>query len=463
MPGRNARQIVVRNPADRRRVVETAPVATREHVAEAVKSAEDGLESCSAVPITHRRKALLAIAVAIENKREGLAALLTSEVGKPLAEARSEVSATAATFRHYAGLKYDEQVVVRDDQIQRAHFERGPVGVCALVLPWNYPLLLAAWKMAPALLAGNSVVLKPSEYAPLTVSTAVGLVRTRLPKGAVGLVAGGDEVGRWLVEDRRVSRVAFTGSAETGERILQEASNRPARVTLELGGNDAALVLPDIDLRRRSEQLFWGAFRNCGQVCIAIKRLYVHENVHDKVVRALAHRASKLKIGPGMEPGVELGPVNNEAQLVKVQGLVEEALDDGGVLATGGRRLRGRLRHGLFYEPAVVTGLGNDSSLVQEEQFGPALPIIAFSDVDEAVEMANESKFALGASVWSEDARNAMGVARQLDAGIVWVNGHATPEMGAPFGGRKGSGVGRELGLQGLLEYLDTKTYIVRY
>ncbi|MEW5937617.1 MAG: aldehyde dehydrogenase family protein [Candidatus Thermoplasmatota archaeon] len=450
--------LVVRNPADRRIVLGTMETSTSEDVRRAVDAAEDGFARWSAVPLKERREALASIADVLEGKKEELAKTLVAEVGKPVREARGEVASAISTVRHYAALAFEDRVLVREG-ISYAYL---PYGVCALILPWNYPLLLMCWKAAPALLAGNSIVLKPSEYTPMTDSLALEIMRPRLPPGTMEMVYGGDAVGKELVQHPKVRRIAFTGAASTGPKVLREASNHISHVTLELGGNDPAIVLPDIDLSRRFEALFWSAFRNAGQVCIAVKRLYVHHSIYEEVVQRFAARGEQLRIGNPAEPETEMGAVNNQAQMRTVSRLVRDARQRGGTVRTGGHRLRGALRHGLFYKPAIVTGLDNAALLVQEEQFGPALPILQFQSVDEAVEMANDSSLALGASVWSEDMKKAREIAEQLDAGIVWINTHMHPEISAPFGGMKRSGIGRELGIHGLMEYLVPKTYVMR-
>ncbi|MFH0815601.1 MAG: aldehyde dehydrogenase family protein [Methanobacteriota archaeon] len=453
---------IILNPADRREVVGFAPPSDKPGVAGAVDCAAEGFRAWSGVSMIGRRKALLAIANALEENAKSLARLLTMEVGKPLAEANAEVAGAAATLRYYAGLKIRERVETRGEGLAQTFYEREPYGVCAIVLPWNYPLSLLIWKAAPALLAGNSIVIKPSEHAPLTVATAANLAARSLPAGALEVVCGGDDVGGWLVSDRGVARVAVTGSPETGPRVLALAANRPAKVTLELGGNDPLIVMDDVNLDMRFEPIFWTSLRNCGQVCVAAKRVYVHRKLYKKFVHRYVTRVKALRIGNGLEPNIELGPVNNEAQLRKVQSLVNKSVRSGGKLEVGGRRLSGPLKYGLFYEPAVVTGLDNGSGLVKEEQFGPAVPIIPFESVGEAVDMANDCGLALGATVWSGDRPRALKIARELDAGVVWVNSPLAVDISAPFGGFKGSGFGRELGEQGYCEYAATKSYVLR-
>jgi len=453
---------IVRNPADRREVVGFAPPAGRGDVEAAVGRAERGFGRWSSVSLADRRKGLHAIADSWEAETPALAHTLTLEVGKPLVEAKAEVAGAIATLRYYAHMDAPGHVTTRDDGDAQTFYEREPYGVCGLVLPWNYPLAMLTWKMAPALLAGNSVVVKPSEHAPLTVAAAVGMAARQLPEYAAGVVCGGDDVGAWLVGNPGVARVAVTGSPGTGRKVMALAAKHAAKVTLELGGNDPLIVMDDVNLDARFEPIFWASLRNCGQVCVAAKRVYVQENLYKKFVKRYVQRVKALKIGSGLEPRVELGPVNNEYQLRKVRSLVSRSLESGGKLEAGGRRLPGSMRYGLFYEPAVVTGLGNDSPLVKEEQFGPAVPILPFEDVEEAVGLANDCGLALGATVWSGKRERALEIARQLEAGVVWVNSPLAVDITAPFGGCKGSGFGRELGVMGLYEYTATKSYVLR-
>ncbi|MBI5000771.1 MAG: aldehyde dehydrogenase family protein [Euryarchaeota archaeon] len=455
-------RLVILNPADRRRKVGEAPIASPEDVKRAVDAAGGGFECWSSVPMRERGKALSKIADAFEAEGDALARSLVDEVGKPLKEARGEVAGSIGVLRYYSAIEFDGRTVAREEGENVTFYTHQPLGVAALILPWNYPLLVMSWKLAPALLAGNAAIVKPSEYTPLTNLLATKIVANHLPNGAVQIICGGDSVGEALSSHRKVAMVSLTGSAATGPKLLRQAAGRMARVTLELGGNDPAIVMPDADLSKRFESLFWSAFRNAGQVCIAVKRLYVHEKIYDEVVRRFAGRADALRLGNGMDEATDMGPVNNGAQLRKVSRLVSMAQKDGGKTVRGGRRPGGALAHGLFYDPAIVTGLGNDASLVQEEQFGPALPIIPFGKADDAVEMANDCGLALGASVWSEDRKRALGIAERLDAGVAWVNAHMALDNAAPFGGFKGSGLGRELGMAGLMEYSAPKTYIIK-
>ena len=318
------------------------------------------------------------------------------------------------------------------------------------ITPWNYPILIAVTKLAPALLAGNTVVLKPSPFTPLTTLALGALLREVLPPGVLNVVSGGDELGRSISEHPAVKKISFTGSVATGKKVLASAAADLKRVTLELGGNDPAIVLDDVDPQRIAKPLFWGAFTNSGQVCTAIKRVYVHERIFSAVVQAVGDLARSVRVGPGLEPGVELGPINNAPQHRRVAELVEGAKSRGATVQAGGGPRSGA---GYFFEPTIVTDVTDDMGLVAEEQFGPALPFLPFSQLDDALERANATHFGLSASVWTSDAARGAEIARELDCGTAWVNQHIALTHLAPFGGSKWSGIGYENGQWGLDDF----------
>lgn len=407
-----------------------------------------------------RRQALLAAARTLREHAGSLAPLLTQEQGKPLKKATGEVMGAAAWFKHTARLEMRREVV-QDSEQTRIEVVRRPLGVVAAITPWNYPIILAAWKIAPALLAGNTVVLKPSPYTPLSTLAMVGLLQEVFPPGVLNCVAGGDQLGAWMTEHPAVKKIAFTGSVATGKRVAAAASSDLKRLTLELGGNDPAIVLPGVEPSEAvAAQVFWGAFENSGQVCSAIKRLYVPEGAYAGWVAALAAQADAARVGDGFEEGVDFGPVNNAAQFERVKELVADAGRSGARIAAGGEGLPGP---GYFYRPTIVAGLPiSDMSpgvrLVDEEQFGPALPVLSYRDVDDAVAHANATHFGLGASVWSPDAEAATALASRLECGTVWVNQHLQMTPLAPFGGHKWSGIGVENGRWGLEAYTALQT-----
>ena len=354
-------------------------------------------------------------------------------------------------------VKWDEDRGIRNEygfDTKRivAHEAMGVVGA---ITPWNYPVMSAVWKIAPALLAGNSVVLKPSPYTPLSSIFMAELLEEVLPAGVLHVVAGGDALGAALAHHPRVRKVSFTGSTAAGKKVYAAGADDMRRLTLELGGNDAAIVLDDVDPDAIVEKLFRGAFENSGQVCVAIKRLYVHERVADKLTRALAERIAAAKVGAAMEEGVELGPINNAKQFERVTELVEDARARGGKIETGGARIG---EQGYFFAPTLVSGLADDARLVREEQFGPALPILTFSDEADAFARANATDFGLAGSIWSGDPARAADLAGALECGTVWINQHLTIMPIAPICGWKNSGLGVENGELGLLSFTQLQT-----
>ena len=328
-----------------------------------------------------------------------------------------------------------------------------PLGVVAAITPWNYPIALALWKIAPALRAGNTMVLKPSPYTPLATLDLGRLLAEVLPPGVLNVVSGPDPLGARMVAHPTPRKISFTGSAATGRRVAAAAAAGLKRLTLELGGNDAAIVLDDADPDAIADRLFWGAFANNGQMCMAVKRVYVAQPRYQAVVDALAARAAAVRVGNGSQKASQLGPISNRAQFDRVADLVRDALAHGAVAAAGGQPLR---RPGYFYAPTILSGVSDGVRVVDEEQFGPVLPVIGYRDEDEAVRRANGTDYGLTASVWSPDTDRAAAVAARLDAGQVSINVHAgavRPDL--PFSGHKASGLGVENGLWGLYGYTD--------
>ncbi|MZE72783.1 aldehyde dehydrogenase family protein [Streptomyces sp. SID5789] len=402
-----------------------------------------------------RTTALLAAADAVEAAGPGLATLLTREQGKPLAESHAEVARTAARLRHFAAPDIPT-LPITDGRPVRSELRWRPIGPVAAIVPWNFPLQLASAKFAPALAAGNTVVLKPSPYTPLATLLLASVVSAALPEDVLTVVTGREPLGARLASHPGIRHVTFTGSAPTGRAVARGAAASLARVTLELGGNDAAVLLDDVDVEKIADRLFWAAFRNCGQVCMAVKRVYAPARIHSLVVEALAHRAKTVVVGPGLDPASRLGPLNNAAQLTRVEHCTARALADGARAAAGGRRLDGP---GYFFAPTILTGVPADSPVVTEEQFGPVLPVLPYDSVDEAVEAANGTRFGLGGSVWGTDADRAVAVAGRLECGTAWVNHHAELSLAQPFAGIKDSGVGVAGGPWGL--YGNLRPFVV--
>ena len=396
-----------------------------------------------------RSAALLKAADAIEARAEDLAQLLSREQGKPLngPNARFEVGACAAWLRAAAGTPLEAEPLV-DDSEARAELHYRPIGVVGAIGPWNWPMMITVWQVAPALRMGNAVVVKPSEYTPLSVIALVETINDALPEGLLTVVSGGRDVGEALASHPAIGKIMFTGSTATGKAIIKSSADTVKRLTLELGGNDAGIVLPDADPKAIAEGLFWGAFINTGQTCAALKRLYVHDDIYDAVCEELTTVAKAMPMGNGLDENNVLGPLQNKAQYEIVANLVEAAKASGARVLLGGNPDTDQ--PGYFYPTTLVADIDNDNPLVAEEQFGPALPIIRYSTIDEAIEKANALDVGLGASVWSSDPATARDVATRIQAGTVWINKHGAVDPRIPFGGAKQSGYGLEFGVEGL-------------
>ncbi|URM92542.1 aldehyde dehydrogenase family protein [Streptomyces sp. MRC013] len=402
-----------------------------------------------------RSTALRVAADAVEVAGGDLARLLTQEQGKPLAESYAEVARTVARLRYFADLAPRTRRIV-DGRPVRSEIRWRSLGPVAAIVPWNFPLQLAAAKFAPALAAGNTVVLKPSPFTPLATRLLGSVLAAVLPEDVLTVVTGREPLGARLASHPGIRHVTFTGSVSTGRAVAEAAAASLARVTLELGGNDAAVLLDDVDVDRIAERLFWAAFRNCGQVCMAVKRLYAPARLHAEVVEALAQRAKAVAVGPGLNPETRLGPVNNAPQLARIERVTQQALADGARAAAGGRRREGP---GYFFAPTILTDVPPGSAVVTGEQFGPVLPVLPYRSLDEAVDAANSTGFGLGGSVWGSDLDRAEAVAERLECGTAWVNHHAELSLAQPFAGVKDSGVGVAGGPWGL--YGNLRPFVV--
>jgi acyl-CoA reductase-like NAD-dependent aldehyde dehydrogenase len=427
-----------------------APDCTAAQLDAAMTAAAEALQSWRKDE-AERRKVLTDCAAAIDAHADEVARIETLEQGKPLKDSLGELQGAAYWFREFATFPIPRDVL-RDDEYGRVEVHRKPLGVVGMITPWNFPVFLAAMKVAPALLAGNTVVLKPSPYTPLSTLRLGEVLREVLPPGVLNVVSGGDELGAAITAHPTTRKISFTGSIATGKKVAAAAALDLKRVVLELGGNDPAIVLDDVDPKRVAEKLFWGAFGNVGQVCIAVKRLYVHERVYPALVQEITNIAKSVRVGDGLDPTTQLGPLNNKPQLERVTELVEDARRSGATIVTGGERLN---RPGYFYAHTVVTDIAEGTRLVDEEQFGPALPIMPFSDLDDVLERANKTHYGLGASVWTSDLAKGADVAAQLECGTAWVNKHGGVNPSVPFGGSKWSGIGYENGTRGLEAFCD--------
>lgn len=450
-PGRGTSLFPVEDPATGH-VIASAPDATATDLDAAFTAAARALPEWAADP-DGRQACLLAAAEAVAGAADELAGLVTCEQGKPLGEARVEVIGTVAALRYYAGVRLDP-TVLQDGPDARVVVRRRPVGVVAAITPWNSPVMVAGgMKIAPALAAGNTIVLKPSPLTPLATLRLGQLLAPALPPGVVNVVTGGDDLGRWMTEHPVPRLITFTGSPRTGRLVGESAARDLKRAVLELGGNDPAIVMDDARVPDIAEALFWGAFGNAGQTCVAIKRVYAHERVHDELVAALATIADGVTVGDGRDPATQMGPLTAASQREIVSGLVADAVRHGARVAAGGAPID---RPGFFYRPTILDSVTDGVRIVDEEQFGPALPVVAYRDVDEVVARVNASDYGLGGSVWSADPQRAGSVADRIEAGTTWVNTHRGSLWPLqPSAGLKHSGVGAELGTWGIECFTD--------
>ena len=445
------------NPATEEAICQCT-MASTEQLDKAVAAAQKALPAWSQTPDAERSRLIHQIADRIETNADELAKIIVQEQGKPLGFAQMEVGAAVAWSRYNADLEIPAEVF-EDSDARRITAHRKPLGVVASITPWNWPLMIAIWHIIPALRTGNTVISKPSGSTPLNTLRLVEIMNEVLPAGVVNVVLGEAEIGNAISSHAHINKVIFTGSTPTGQKIMANASNTLKRLTLELGGNDAAIVLPGADIGSIAEGIFNTAFINMGQTCAALKRLYVHESQYEEACQKLADIAASQVVGNGLEPATTFGPIQNANQYRLVTELVEDAVKNGGRVVSGGQASSGK---GYFYPPTIVAGVSNGTRLVDEEQFGPVLPVISYSNAEQAVAMANDSKFGLGGSVWGSDLDLANTVARQLQCGTVWINNHSEVLPNAPFGGSKMSGVGIEFGLEGLLEYTQLQVIHAR-
>jgi acyl-CoA reductase-like NAD-dependent aldehyde dehydrogenase len=449
VPG--AATIPVINPATED-VLADAPRASLAQLNDAVAAAKASFAGWSARPLRERGKLLVALADALAACQDDFARLLTEEQGKPLAHAAGEVSHSIDVIRYFSSLDLPLQVI-KEDEGQKIVRQHTPLGVVAAITPWNFPVILLMMKVAPALIAGNTVVIKPAPTTPLTTLRFGELCAEVLPPGVVNVIVDQNDLGGALTSHPDVAKVAFTGSTATGKKVMASAAQTLKRLTLELGGNDAAIVLDDVDPKDVAPKLFAGATMNSGQVCLAIKRLYVHDSIYDEMCGELGKLAKATIVDDGIKQGTQMGPLQNKAQFEKVKGFLDEARRHGSIVA-GGDVLQ---RKGYFISPTIVRDISDDSRLVREEQFGPVLPVLRYHDLDDAIARANDTDYGLGCTVWSSDTERALDVARRVDAGVIWINKHLDLPPDIPMGGAKQSGIGVELGQEGLEEFTQAK------
>lgn len=446
-----AETLEVLNPATEE-VAGTCGRASREQLDEAVAAAVAAFPAWAATPIEERREALNKVGdIAMANAQE-LAEILTREQGKPLKDAAGEAFGFGAFTKHFASMDLPTEIL-EDSERRRVEVHRVPLGAVAAIIPWNFPLVLVGFKLAPALLCGNTMVVKPAPTTPLSTLRLAELIKDALPPGVLNVIADANDLGSHLTSHPDIRKVSFTGSTATGTKVMASAAPTVKRITLEMGGNDAALVLGDVDPKEVAPKIFDAAFGNSGQICIALKRLYAHDDIYDSLCDELAGLAKARKVGDGSQPETEMGPLQNKAQYEKVKAILEDAASKGTIIA-GGKASGGK---GYFIEPTVVRDIAEGARLVDEEQFGPALPVIRYSDVEEALGRINRGAEGLGGSVWGANTEQAAQLAARIEAGTVWVNKHGELDPSIPFGGAKQSGLGTELGRAGLEEFTQRK------
>ncbi len=450
VPGASSMDVL--NPATEE-VVAACPTASEAQLNEAVAAAKAAFPAWSKRPLKERAELLNKLADAMMARHEEFARLLTQEQGKPLPMAMWEVGGTAAGLKYFASLTLDDKVI-KDDADSKIILQHAPLGVVAAITPWNFPLILLSIKVGPGLVAGNTMICKPAPTTPLTTLLFGELCAEIFPPGVINVIADKNDLGAAITAHPDIAKVAFTGSTATGKKVMASAAGSLKRITLELGGNDAAIVLDGVDPKEVAPKIFGGATINSGQVCLAIKRVYAPESMYDELCDELAKLAKEAVIGDGLEQGTQLGPIQNKMQFDKVKEYIEVGRKDGKIIA-GGEAYEGK---GYFIAPTIVRDISHDSRLVKEEQFGPVLPVLSYSNLDDAIAKANDSEYGLGGTVWTNDLDRGQAVASQIMSGTIWVNKHLDLPFDVPFGGAKQSGLGVEYGQEGLEEFTQQKT-----
>jgi acyl-CoA reductase-like NAD-dependent aldehyde dehydrogenase len=449
--------IEVINPATEA-IIAHAPDASQAQLGAAVAAARRAFPAWRDTPLAIRQELVAQLADRLEQHSEDFKRLLTLEQGKPRAGADWEVDGSVYWLREVARQSLTQETIANAPE-REVYTRRVPIGVVGAITPWNFPILLAVWKIAPALVAGNTMVLKPSPNTPLCTLKLGELARAILPPGVLNVIAGGNELGAWMTGHEGIGKISFTGSTATGRKIMASASGTLKRVTLELGGNDPAIVLPDVDPKSIAPKLFWTAFQNSAQFCVAAKRLYVHDSVYDAVLAELVAYAQTVTLDDGAHQGTELGPIQNRMQFEKLKDLLADTRDKGYRVALGGEPLD---RPGYFIPVTIIDNPPEDSRVVVEEAFGPVLPLLRYTDLEDVIARANCTDYGLAASVWSADVAQAEHVARRLEAGTVWINEAHVFAPNIAFGGHKQSGLGVENALEGLAEYTYPQTITKR-
>ena len=444
------------NPATGQ-VFARCPAAGRDELDRAVAAARRAFPAWRDMSYTQRAECIRGFCESLKQHQHELARLLTMEQGKPLSQAKDEIGRAATQSEAMTKIPIEPEVL-EDNAQRRIELQWFPLGVAGIITPWNAPINLAAGPLTSALYTGNCVVLKPSPYTPLCTLKLGEIAREHFPRGVINVLAGGDDLGRWMTEHPGIDKIGFTGSVEAGKQVMAAAAKTLKRVTLELGGNDAAIVLDDVDPKAIAPKLFFASFVNSGQVCMAIKRIYAHERVYDAICGALADEARKAKVGSGLEPDTQLGPIQNREQYDRVVGLLEETKRSGARILAGGDV---PATDGYFIPPTIVADIDEHSRLVREEQFGPIVPVLKFTDEEDALRRANDTRYGLSGSVWSSNPDRAAALASRLEVGTAWVNHHRATSATVPFGGAKESGIGRVYSEMGLKAYLEPRVISV--
>ena len=454
----NGAWLEVLNPANEQ-VVGRVPACGKDELDRAVAAARRAFKEWRKTTPEERQKVVQGIAGAIKENADELYRLLTSEQGKPHAQAKQEIYGAAGLAAAQSTLTLDD-VINQDDDTRLSRTRRVPVGVVGGIVPWNFPVMMAIQKIVPALVSGCTIVLKPSPFTPLTTLRVAELIKDVVPAGTVNIITGEDSLGPLITEHPDIDKITFTGSTATGKKIMEGASGDLKRITLELGGNDASIVLPDADVEKVAEQLFWSSFSNAGQICVAAKRIYIHEDIYDDLSRAIAEYAKGVVVGDGSQQGTGVGPIQNKKQFDRVCELIQDAKDNGYKFLTGGDVDPSGT--GYYVPITILDNPPEDARIVAEEQFGPVMPLMKFGTVDEVIERANNSDYGLAGAVWTKDADKGVEIAEQLETGTVWINEFLHISPLAPFGGHKQSGFGAEYGVDGLKEFTYPQVITVK-
>ena len=454
----NGEWLDVVNPATEE-VIGQVPACGAHELDKAVAAARAAFKTWKISTFEERQAACLAIAATIKENGEELYRLLTTEQGKPHAQAKGEIFGAAGLAKAQSSLQLEEEIIQDDDTRLHRH-RRVPVGVVGGIVPWNFPISMAIQKIIPALMSGCTIILKPSPFTPLTTLRLAELIADKVPAGTVNIITGEDSLGPLITGHADIDKITFTGSTATGKKIMEGASADLKRITLELGGNDASIVLPDADPKKVAQQLFWSSFMNAGQVCIAAKRVYIHEDIYDELSAAIAEYAKTVVVGDGSEQGTGVGPIQNKKQYERVLELIEDAKENGYKFLTGGDTDPSGT--GYFVPLTILDNPPEDARIVAEEQFGPVMPLMKFSTEDEVIERANASEYGLAGAVWTGDPDKGVEIAEKLETGTVWINEFMHLSPFAPFGGHKQSGFGAEYGKDGMKEFTYPQVITVK-